>query len=137
MENINSSSEEEDITDNFLNETINNSDEDNISDEEINNISDNIFTKDNFNKIIEKEVEKDKRKTTPVLTNYEKVRIIGERYNQIIRGAKPLIKLNTDNLSDYEIVMEEYKNKMIPFKIKRPLPNGTFEIWKFSELQII
>lgn len=133
-----SSEEEDDISNNFLNENSNISDEDKLSDDETNNTSDNIFLKDNFNnKNIEKEVEKSKRRTTPILTNYEKVRIIGERYNQIIRGAKPLIKLNTDDLSDYEIVMHEYKERMIPFKIKRPLPNGTYEIWKLSELQII
>jgi DNA-directed RNA polymerase subunit K/omega len=67
------------------------------------------------------------------LTKYEMVRILGERTKQITMGAKPLIK-NTKNLTNEQIVNEEFKNNMIPFKIKRPLPNGKFEIWTLDEL---
>jgi DNA-directed RNA polymerase subunit K/omega len=68
------------------------------------------------------------------LTKYEMVRILGERTKQITMGAKPLIK-NTKNLTNEQIVNEEFKNNMIPFKIKRPLPNGKFEIWTLDELK--
>jgi DNA-directed RNA polymerase subunit K/omega len=68
------------------------------------------------------------------LTKYEMVRILGERTKQITMGAKPLIK-NTKNLTNEQIVNEEFKNNMIPFKIKRPLPNGKFEIWTLDELE--
>ena len=68
------------------------------------------------------------------LTKYEMVRILGERTKQITMGAKPLIK-NSKSLSNEQIVNEEFKNNMIPFKIKRPLPNGKFEIWTLDELQ--
>jgi DNA-directed RNA polymerase subunit K/omega len=67
------------------------------------------------------------------LTRYEMVRILGERTKQITMGAKPLIK-NSKNLTNEQIVNEEFKNNMIPFKIKRPLPNGKFEIWNLDEL---
>lgn len=68
------------------------------------------------------------------LTKYEMVRILGERTKQITMGAKPLIK-NTKHLTNEQIVNEEFKNNMIPFKIKRPLPNGKFEIWTLDELK--
>jgi DNA-directed RNA polymerase subunit K/omega len=68
------------------------------------------------------------------LTRYEMVRILGERTKQITMGAKPLIK-NSKNLTNEQIVNEEFKNNMIPFKIKRPLPNGKFEIWNLDELK--
>jgi len=68
------------------------------------------------------------------LTKYEMVRILGERTKQITMGAKPLIK-NSKNLTNEQIVNEEFKNNMIPFKIKRPLPNGKFEIWNLEELK--
>ena len=67
------------------------------------------------------------------LTRYEMVRILGERTKQLTMGAKPLIK-NYESLSYDKIAEEELKLNMIPFKIKRPLPNGKFEIWTLEEL---
>jgi DNA-directed RNA polymerase subunit K/omega len=73
------------------------------------------------------------RISRPVLTLYEKVRILGERENQLTLGAKPLVKYNT-KLSYREIAEEEFKLNKIPFKIIRQLPNGTTELWKLEEL---
>lgn len=67
------------------------------------------------------------------LTKYEMVRILGERTKQLMAGAKPLIK-NHKDLSYDKIAEEEFIRNMIPFKIKRPLPNGKFEIWTLDEL---
>lgn len=67
------------------------------------------------------------------LTKYEMVRILGERTKQLTMGAKPLIK-NYQGLPYEDIAEEELKKNMIPFKIKRPLPNGTFELWTLDEL---
>ncbi len=69
----------------------------------------------------------------PRLTNYELVRILGERTVHLTKGAKPLIK-NHENLSYEQIAEEELKLNMIPFKIKRPLPNGKYELWDLNEL---
>ena len=68
-----------------------------------------------------------------IITNFEAVRIIGERLKQLTMGAKPLVK-NYDGLTHEEITIVEFKLKMCPFKIIRPLPNGKFEIWNFNEL---
>ena len=73
------------------------------------------------------------RITNPRLTRYEMVRIIGERTKQLTMGAKPLVK-NYHELSYEEIALEELKNNMTPFKIKRPLPNKQVEIWEIEEL---
>jgi len=61
------------------------------------------------------------------------VRILGERTKQLTMGAKPLIK-NYESLGYDKIAEEELKLNMIPYKIKRPLPNGRYEIWTLDEL---
>ncbi len=73
------------------------------------------------------------RITNPRLTKYEMVRIIGERTKQLIMGAKPLIK-NHQDLTHERIAFEELKYNMIPFKVKRPMPNNSIEIWELNEL---
>jgi DNA-directed RNA polymerase subunit K/omega len=83
--------------------------------------------------LIEEVLAKDKRITRNKLTKYEMVRILGERTKQLIMGAKPLVK-NIDGLSYDIIAEEELKLNMIPFKVKRPLPNGKVEIWELDEL---
>ena len=93
-------------------------------------ISNNIFTDEM--KTVEPTLRTN-RISTKKLTKYERVRVIGERTNLLARGAKPMI-LNVDNLTPQEIAEEELKQKVIPFKIKRPLPDNTYEIWKLSEL---
>jgi DNA-directed RNA polymerase subunit K/omega len=61
------------------------------------------------------------------------VRILGERTKQLTMGAKPLIK-NYKGLNYDKIAEEELKLNMIPFKIRRPLPNGKYELWNLEEL---
>ncbi len=78
-------------------------------------------------------VSKEVRLSSNRLTKYEMVRILGERCKQLTMGAKPLIK-NFKDLSYDKIAEEEFIRNMIPFKIKRPLPNGKYEIWNLEEL---
>ena len=73
------------------------------------------------------------RVTNPRLTRYEMVRILGERIKQLTMGAKPLVK-NVQEITYDQIALEELKHNMIPFKIKRPLPNNQVEIWELKEL---
>jgi len=82
----------------------------------------------------EVKVENNKRISINRLTKYERVRIIGIRAKQIITGANILIK-GIENKTPTEIAELELKYNMIPFKIKRKLPNGMFEIWRLSELE--
>ena len=131
ISDLNDSAIVDDIDTNNYNESDNDI-EDNIdnSEEILNNTSDIFLNTD------ENIIENNNRITKPFLTKYEKVRILGLRTKQLSLGAKPLIKLN-DFLEPDKIAELEYKNKLIPFKIKRPLPNGTYEIWKFNELNQI
>ena len=80
-------------------------------------------------------VPNDERITTNKLTKYERVRILGLREKQIEMGAKVLIK-GIEGKSPAEIAELELQYKVIPFIIKRPLPDNTYELWKISELEI-
>lgn len=78
-------------------------------------------------------VQKKDRQSSAKLTKYEMVRILGERTKQLTMGAKPLIK-NYKGLSYDKIAEEELVLNMTPFKIRRPLPNGKYELWDLEEL---
>ena len=77
----------------------------------------------------------EKRTSKNKMTRYEFVRIIGERVMQLTKGAKPLIKQNKQSMefSYKDIAIEELKNNMIPFKIRRFVKDH-YEIWKIEEL---
>jgi DNA-directed RNA polymerase I, II, and III subunit RPABC2 len=76
-------------------------------------------------------------RTLPFITKYEKARILGERAKQINSGAKPLVQLSENMIDGYLIALKEYEERKIPFILKRPLPNGAMEYWKFNDLEII
>ena len=75
-------------------------------------------------------------KTVPILTKYEKTRILGQRAKQINNGSKPYINVSENIIDGYLIAEMELKEKKIPFIIRRPLPNQTFEYWKIKDLEI-
>jgi DNA-directed RNA polymerase I, II, and III subunit RPABC2 len=76
-------------------------------------------------------------KTLPFITRYEKARILGERAKQINSGGKPLVEVDASVIDGYLIALKEFEEKKIPFILKRPLPNGGCEYWKFSDLEIL
>lgn len=76
-------------------------------------------------------------KTLPILTKYEKTRILGIRFKQLNNGALPYIKVNEDILDNFLIAEKELKQKKLPFIIQRPIPNNTFEYWKLQDLEIL
>lgn len=67
------------------------------------------------------------------LTKYEKTKILGLRARQIELGAKPQIRY-TKSETPIEIAERELKLKKLPFKIKRKLPSGEFEIIELKNL---
>lgn len=75
--------------------------------------------------------------TLPFITRYEKARIIGERAKQINAGANPFVEVEPSVIDGYLIALKEFEEKKIPFIIKRPLPNGSCEYWKMSDLEIL
>lgn len=76
-------------------------------------------------------------KTIPILTKYEKTRIIGQRAKQINAGAIPFIKPTKDMMTGYLIAKKEVEEKKTPFIIRRPLPNGGSEYWHLKDLEIL
>ena len=76
-------------------------------------------------------------KTLPFITRYEKARILGERAKQLNSGAKAIIEVDPNIIDGYLIALKEYEKKAIPFIVKRPLPNGGCEYWKFEDLEHI
>ena len=86
----------------------------------------------------EKNIEETKKRVTfPILTKYEKNFILGFRTKQIANGSVILIDINKlKEKTPYNIAMEELGQVLIPFKVKRHLPNGTYEIWNIDELII-
>jgi DNA-directed RNA polymerase subunit K/omega len=79
-------------------------------------------------------------KTIPILTKYEKTRILGMRTKQINDGAEPYIKLPATPvpiIDGYVIAQRELEEKKLPFIIRRPLPNGGTEYWYLQDLEIL
>jgi len=76
-------------------------------------------------------------KTIPILTKYEKSRILGERAKQINSGGKPFIEVEPNIIDGYLIALKELEEKKIPFIIKRPLPNGGCEYWRLKDLETL
>ncbi|MCO5565808.1 hypothetical protein L7F22_019483 [Adiantum nelumboides] len=81
------------------------------------------------------EVPNAERTTTPYMTKYERARILGTRALQISMNAPPLVPIEgeTDPL---QIAMKELAAKKIPLIVRRTLPDGSYELWKVSELII-
>jgi hypothetical protein len=76
-------------------------------------------------------------KTIPILTKYEKARILGERARQIEEGSQPCINIKPEIIDSYVIAQMELKEKAIPFIIERPLPNGGCEYWRLADLEFV
>ena len=76
-------------------------------------------------------------KTLPILTRYEQAKIIGLRAKQINSGSNPLIDVPDSMIDGITIAQEEFKQKKMPFIIRRPLPNGASEYWSVNDLQQI
>ncbi len=75
--------------------------------------------------------------TVPILTKYEKTRILGLRTMQLNKGASPLIDIPNTVIEGYDIAIMELSAKKIPFVIRRPLPNNTCEYWKVKDLEVL
>ena len=76
-------------------------------------------------------------KTMPLLTKYEKTKILGMRVKQLNSGANPYISINEKIIDNYLIAQMELEQKKLPFIIQRPLPNNNFEYWKLQDLDLL
>ena len=106
------------------------------SDEEIeetpthDSIEDILVLQKNYDKLKKENISK------PILTKYEKTKILSERTQQLSNGSVSFLKNPESYSTIFEIALEELKQKKLPFIIKRPVSNKT-EYWKLSDLTIL
>lgn len=74
-------------------------------------------------------------KTYPILTKYERAKILGLRVSQLNKGAEPYVTIKHTILDNILIAEKELKEKKIPFIIMRPIPNGKAEYWNVNDLE--
>lgn len=73
----------------------------------------------------------------PILTKYEKAKILGQRTKQLNQGSEPFITWDRPTMDNSLIAEEELMQKKLPFIIQRPIPNGGFEYWHVKDLEVI
>ena len=96
--------------------------------------SETVVPNEDINEIMKNYTSKrDKYKTNPKMSKYERTRILSERTSQIIGGSPPFIKNPETYGNPYLIASKELEDGQIPFIIKRPYGN-TFEYWKVNDL---
>ena len=71
------------------------------------------------------------------LTKFEKARVLGVRSKQLNNGAQPMIDVPPEIIKGYTIAEMELEQKKLPFIIRRPLPNGSSEYWRVSDLELM
>jgi len=79
----------------------------------------------------------DLHRTLPIMSKYEKTRILGQRAKQLNSGNKPFVSVPKNIMDGYLIAQEELMQKKLPFIIRRPLPNGGSEYWRIKDLEIL
>ena len=82
-------------------------------------------------------IEDVNHKTIPFVTKYECARILGERAKQLNSGDDSYVEVPENIIDGYTIACMEYEKKVIPFIIRRPMPDGSSEYWKFEDLEQI
>lgn len=63
----------------------------------------------------------------PMLTRFEKARIMGARALQLSEGAPAFIEIPESAMTSLDIAMVELDQRAIPITIRRVLPNGDFQ----------
>lgn len=89
-----------------------------------------ILTKDPATGLI----DDPKHLTLPILTKYEKAKVIGVRAAQLNENAPPFIDVPIPEMDPLKIAEMELQAKKIPFIIQRGFADGTFEYWRVSDL---
>lgn len=133
-------SDEEDINDNYLQKF-----NDNLNMKTLENMHPEIKSVNYEEMIACARVVRDKQgriidplhKTLPLITKYEKARIIGARAEQLDAGGEAYIPIDETIINGRTIALMEFEQKKIPFIIARPLPNGSTEYWHVSDLENI
>lgn len=73
-------------------------------------------------------------RSQPFLTIFERTKILGFRANQLAQGARPYVDVPEHIVQTLDIAKLELEQRRLPFILKRPMPDGTFEYWRLSDL---
>lgn len=76
-------------------------------------------------------------RSAPFLTQYEKTKILGMRANQLSQSARPYIAVPEYVTDVWEIARMELAQRRLPFIVRRPMPDGSHEYWRLSDLLIL
>lgn len=78
-----------------------------------------------------------RRISYPTLTKYERTHLIGMRAQQIARGAPTTIRAGLNpTWSPDRIAVEEIRQRVCPFTIRRFFPNGHSEMFHLNECEL-
>ncbi len=84
----------------------------------------------------ERKVPKNERVTRPYMTRYEYARVVGTRALQISKGAPIQVEVDGNETDPLQIACKELEQNKIDYIIKRELPDGSYEEWAISELEV-
>ena len=128
---INEDSDEDDEVSEY------NSESDDDLDDDLIEEGDDDFKVIDFTNIYENMANKKDKKTLPIMSKFEKARIIGVRAQQIADGAIPAVKVPDKMRSTIEIAKLELKERRIPLIIRRILAKNKYEDWRIDEFDMI
>ena len=97
----------------------------------------NVIEESSFNdayELLEKyDTIKQFNMSKPILSKYERTKVLGIRAEQIRHGSKPLISVPKHITDELDIAEEELKQRKMPFIIERKIGNKS-EYWKLEDL---
>ncbi len=75
-------------------------------------------------------------RSQPWISQYERTKILGFRANQLAQGARPFVNVPQHVTSPLDIAKMELEQRRLPFILKRPMPDGSFEYWRISDMAV-
>jgi hypothetical protein len=96
-----------------------------------------IFQTESKGKLIKKE----NRRCFPFLTTFERVKVLGQRVDELNEGEDAKINLDDplefsgDRTEVIDIAKAELLLKRLTYSLKKVHPNGDYEIWQLNELK--
>ncbi len=91
----------------------------------------NKFTVMDYSDALEK-ANNAQKTTLPIMTKYEKAKVIGIRATQIAKGMRPLVDV-TGIKDPFAKAEKELAEKKLPLIVRRILPDNSYEDWKIDE----
>ena len=78
-------------------------------------------------------VELSQRRGLPVLTRFERAKLLSQRAEQLASGSAATFRNNGEFESPVDIAQEELRRRVIPFFVIRVFPDGSQEKWNVKE----